>query len=188
MKSNEKKNSDYAWAKAQSLCSEVNLEGEDAKLPTAILAKMYQDPRATSQIDAVPGYEDRLVAALMAKAQKEMIPQENTSPRRDEHAVLTAWIRMTSKLIPATVFAFILVIGLAVVRYTVTSPQGKLPEKEDLWAKAVENAPHGEVSRWMAAVSDQGTQTWDTSSDIELLGSTLNEVQLERVLKEEGGS
>ncbi len=177
------KESDYAWQRAKELCEEVKISGSDAKISTALLYKMHLDPKVVSRAEPPPGYEDRLVAALMAKAEASSFVI--AAPKEDDEAV-RPWFRIASRLIPVSVFSFVLVLGFALFQFFVKAP---VPTQEgDLWAKAVENASEVEVSRWLASVSDGGSQLLTTSSDLAVLSGELTEIELERALKEEGGS
>lgn len=182
---------DYAWRRANELCEEVGLNGEDAKISKTLLARLHRDPTAAARFDAPPGYEDRLVAALMAKAQNEVsaavVPAAPELPSLGGRS-FRAWERMAAKLIPATGFAFALVIGLAVVQHMVKSSASQKPANDGLWAKAVEDASVRDVSRWVASVADVGTSAFETSLDLELLSAELSEAQLEQVLKNDSGS
>ncbi|HVJ65320.1 MAG TPA: hypothetical protein VM901_08700 [Bdellovibrionota bacterium] len=177
---------DYAWRRAQELCDEVDLKGADAEFSHAVLVRLHRDSKANSRAEPPPGYEDRLVASLMAKADAAHLGKRVVGIPTARETSAAAWFRLASRLIPATAFSFVLVVGVALFQYF---KPAAIPSdaKADLWAQAVEDASKREVSRWLASVSDGGAQLF-LGSDLSVLSAEMSEVQIERMLKDNGGS
>jgi hypothetical protein len=174
----------YAWRRAKELCEEVELDKKESETTTLLLAKIHLDPKVQSLNAPPPGYEDRLVASLMAKAEAANVVMPSGGLYGEDGAE-KKWFRLASKLIPASVFSFVVVLAFAVFQF-MNTPANSLDAKADLWAVAVEDASRVEVSRWLASVSDGASLLMST--DLSVLGSELSEVQLEQALKEGGGT
>lgn len=181
----------FAKQRSLKICEEVGFDPVGSKLEASIITGL-QNPDVIDVGTNLPppGYENSLVASLMAKASAEslLVNPQTVHAQAGSDSFVEGWHKLVSKLFPATGFAFALVIGLAIAQFFVQRPDSSKIAKSDLWAKAVEKANHEDVSRWMASVSDLGSGIMGTNSDLEILSSELSEEQMQLLIEKNGGS